>query len=184
MVRLVWNDVREEILMSCRTAREASQKLGLSLAAVKDHMRRLRVRGKTTKFFVREEVFWTPERDELLMACNSGKEAAALFGVAVNIASGRMSELRKKGKTTKYWGKPRSKDRLPTKNTVARWDIEVEREAKRGPYVPVKECDAFLKALTAHEKPPATVAVRDRQPLTRNPALYQGGLGASSINME
>lgn len=178
----IWDERRDAILMSCATASEAAERLGLSPVTAKNRMRILRRKGKTTHVFTPEWVFWTPERDEALMACDTGGEAVAKFGKSINYVTARMVVLRRKGLTTKMWRRPKSK--RPAKNTKASWDIAIEREAQRGAYVPVKECNAFLDALAAHEKPPASVSVRDRQPLMRNPALYQGGLGASSINMD
>ena len=101
-----WTARDDAILLSCSNAREAERATGRSYAAVRNRMRLLRRRGRTTKRFdslVEINRVWTPERDAELFSYGTGTEAAIEMGMSLSAVTSRLSVLRKTGRTDKRW---------------------------------------------------------------------------------
>ena len=134
--------------------------------------------------------FWTPEQDAILLSAKNAAEAGRLLGKSRRTCCERLHRLQQGVAPRRNW--TAEEDALllsaPSSSAAARMlgrtrQSCVDRKKRLGG-VSRKPPEDFLALLARHERPPATVAVNDRQPLLRNASFYEGGYGHNPLAME
>lgn len=174
-----------------RTSSEVGMQLGRSSVDCKYKLFHLRKAGVTDLYFVCHNgafiynpIVWFPERvarlREMIAAGKVAAEVAAELKVSSRSVRSYVSKLRLSGENIWFANDPHSPANLAAKSAAPPKPAKIRPEKPKV----LDPSDAFLAALREHEQQPSNAVVKDRQPLRFNPSLYQGGLGASSANMD
>jgi hypothetical protein len=137
---------------------------------------------------------WTPEEDAILLRIGKPGPASKVLPKSRHACYERLRRLRRAdgSELKRYWSPEEDAVlRLPLSHSECARRLGRSRPACRdrrkkigGGRAEPEPQEDFVAVLRRFEREPASVSVRDRQPLTYNPSGYQGSGCSSSANMD